>query len=199
MRCFYAFSPSLRSVRSRLYRLCLGAALVGALAACSDPASDALTLPDLAPVSGEGPMFFLGLDRLPLKPPIVTQLKYEYYECGGLISEWFLKLLVAEMNFLEMQSDLVPVDGSACAIGRAINQGQAEPRFVVYLFNTRKEANDCVVSLRCKLARNITLVPRDKAVWRSYFLSDFDINRFYQHCLAPPQKWHKGVSCDGVV
>jgi hypothetical protein len=172
--------------------------LATAMAACSQE-PEVVTLPDLAPMSGDAPMFRLGPDNLPLLPPVVSQLKYEYYQCDTLVSDWFLKLLLAEMNFLEKESGLVHVDGSACAVSRAINQGQAEPRFTVNLFNSRKEANECVVNSRCAVARNVTLVPREGAVWRSYFLTDFELKKYYTHCMAPKQQWHKAVTCDGVV
>ena len=174
-------------------------ALVGSLAACSLVETEVVTLPDLAPMTGDAPMFRLGPDNLPLLPPVVSQLKYEYYQCDTLVSDWFLKLLLAEMNFLEKESGLVHVDGSACAVSRAINQGQAEPRFTVILFSSRKEANDCVVNSRCAVARNVTLVPREGAVWRSYFLTDFELKKYYNHCMAPNQQWHKLITCDGVV
>jgi hypothetical protein len=179
-----------------------GLALAVMLAGCSGDkggnAHDVVDLRDLAPMSGTEPMMFFGPGRLPLKPPVVSQIKYEYYECDGLVSGWFLKLLQAEMKFLEKQSDMKVVSGEACAVSRAINQGQAEPRYTVHLFDSRKQANDCVVNSLCELARNVTLVPRDNAVWRSYFLTDFEMKRYFVHCLAPPQKWHQLVSCDVV-
>lgn len=170
--------------------------LSGALLACSS--DGARHLPDQAPQTGDEPMMWLNEQNLPRQPPVVRQLKHEYYDCGGLISEWFLKLLVAETNFLEKQAGLNTVDGTACAVSRAINQGQAEPRFTVHLFNSRKEANECVVASRCGFARNVTLVPREGAVWRSYFLTDYEWKRFYQHCLAPQQRWFADVVCDVV-
>ena len=181
-----------------LTKLLAGMTLAASLAACSQE-PELVSLPDLAPMSGDTPMFRLGPDNLPLLPPVVSQIKYEYYQCDTLVSDWFLKLLLAEMNFLEKDAGLVHVDGSACAVSRAINQGQAEPRFTVSLYSSRKEANECVVNSRCAVARNVTLVPREGAVWRSYFLTDFDMNKYYTHCLAPPQRWHKGVTCDGVA
>ncbi len=187
-----SFSPvSVRSLR-RLAVLLLS----GALLACSGDGTR--HLPDLAPQTGDEPMLRLNAQNLPLQGPVVRQLKHEYYDCGGLISEWFLKLLVAEMNFLEKEEGLKTVDGTGCAVSRAINQGQAEPRFTVHLFNSRKEANDCVVASRCTLARNVTLVPREGAVWRTYFLTDYEWKRFYQHCLAPQQRWFPTVVCDVV-
>jgi hypothetical protein len=174
-----------------------GLLLAGLLGGCSLE-DEVVKLPDLAPTSGDTPMLRLRPDGLPVKPPVVVQLKYEYYECDGLVSDWFLTLLSAEMNFLEKQSGVVSVDIQACAVSRALNQGQDIPRFTVHLFSSRKEANECVVSSRCQLARNVTLVPREGALWRSYFLSDFYLKNYFNHCLAPPQKWHKAVSCDAI-
>jgi hypothetical protein len=180
-----------------LFKLLAGLLLAGLLAACSLE-DEVVKLPDLAPTAGDAPMLRLRADGLPLKPPVVSQLKYEYYECDGLVSDWFLTLLSAEMNFLEKQSKVQSVAINACAVSRALNQGQDIPRFTVHLFSSRKEANECVVSSRCALARNVTLVPREGALWRSYFLSDFYLKNFFNHCLAPPQKWHKGLACDAI-
>jgi hypothetical protein len=171
--------------------------LAGALSACSLE-TEVVNLPDLAPTTGASRMLGLGPGGLPQKPPVVSQLKYEYYECDGLVGDWFLALLVAEMNFLEKQSGVQSVSINACAVSRALNEGQDVPRYTVHLFSSRKEANECVVSLRCQLARNVTLVPREGALWRSYFLSDFYLKNFYNHCLAPPQKWHKEIACDAI-
>jgi hypothetical protein len=133
----------------RLFKRLAALLLVGSLTACSlEP--EVVTLPDLAPMTGDAPMFRLGPDNLPLLPPVVRQLKYEYYQCDTL-------------------------------------------------FSSRKEANDCVVNSRCTVARNVTLVPREGAVWRSYFLTDFELKKYYTHCMAPRQQWHKLITCDGVV
>jgi hypothetical protein len=185
------------SIRSlRFLRVVAVLLLSGALLACSGGARH---LPDQAPQTGDDPMLWLNAQNLPRQAPVVRQLKHEYYDCGGLVSEWFLKLLVAETNFLEKEEGLITVDGTGCAVSRAINQGQTEPRFTVHLFNTRKEANECVVNSRCEFARNVTLVPREGAVWRSYFLTDYEWKRFYQHCLAPQQRWYPTVVCDVVL
>lgn len=193
---FPGFCPALRLVSIPGSRAMAVLLLTGLLAACSG--DGVRHLPDLGPQKGDEPMLKLNAQNLPRQAPVVRQLKHEYYDCGGLVSEWFLALLVAEMNFLEKEDGLKTVDGSACAVSRAINQGQAEPRFTVHLFNSRKEANDCVVASRCGLARNVTLVPREGAVWRSYFLTDYEWKRFYQHCLAPQQRWYPTVVCDVV-
>jgi hypothetical protein len=181
----------------KFFKWLVAGVFAAALAGCS-PDSPFENLPDLAPMSGDSPMLRLGPGNLPLQPPVVSQLKYEYYQCDTLVSDWFLKLLVAEMNFLEKKHDLVAVDGSACAVSRALEQGHAEPRYTVHLFGSRKAANECVVSLRCELARNVALVPRQGAVWRSYFLSDFRFKKYYNECLAPPQRWYPNISCDNV-
>jgi hypothetical protein len=44
----------------------------------------------------------------------------------------------------------------------------------------------------------VTLIPTTQAVLRSYFLSDLNNEKFHQHCLAPPDLWHKGVSCEYI-
>ncbi len=85
--------------------------LAGALSACSLE-TEVVNLPDLAPTTGASRMLGLGPGGLPQKPPVVSQLKYEYYECDGLVGDWFLALLVAEMNYLEKQSGVQAHAGS---------------------------------------------------------------------------------------
>lgn len=178
-------------------------ALPLALLGCSDtpgPDHEAVTLPNLAPLSGPEPMLFFGPGNMPLKPPVIRQIKYHYYDCEGLVSDWFLKLLLAEMNFLERYEELPPVSGKGCAVGIGLEDGRSEPRYTVHLFNSMKQANECLGNLRCEIARNVALVPQGKTVMRSYFLSDFTAtNKFHLHCLAAPQRWFKDISCDGIT
>ncbi len=172
------------------------------LSGCADepgPDHEAFVLPDLGPTSGAQPMLLLGPGNMPLKKPVIKQIKYHYYDCEGLVGDWFYKLLLAEINFLAQLEDLPPVSGKGCAVGIGLEDGRTEPRFTVHMFNSMKQANDCLGNMRCEMARNVALVPHRKNVLRSYFLSDFTAsNQFHMHCLAPPKRWFKNISCEGI-
>ncbi len=187
--------PSRRALAAALL---LGAAL---LAGCdNDGLSDdheIVRIPTLAPISGPDPMVRMNDKQLPDGPIIVQQVKEDYYSCAGLVGEWFLKLVVAEMNFLARQEEFERVDGSACAVSHVL-LGVGAGRIKIHLFRNAQEANDCVFKRQCDMARNVTLVPTDTAVLRSYFLSDQLNKRYVQHCLAPPNRWHKAVNCEAI-
>lgn len=185
---------------SRLLALCV-IALAG-LTACSDPTDfqsdhEIGRLPALGPTAGPEPMLRLNDKELPATPVVYDQVKESYYSCAGVVGEWFLQLVVAEMNFLARQHGLQRLDGSACALSVA-KSGMGTGRIKMHLYKDATEANDCVFKGKCELARNVTLIPTTKAVLRSYFLSDLKGEKFYQHCLAPPEFWHKGVSCEYI-
>ena len=171
------------------------------LSACDPPSLDTdhdiVRIPALGPASGTSPMVRMNAKELPDAPVIITQSKEEYYSCAGLVGEWFLQLVVAEMNFLARQEGLERVDGSACAVSRVL-LGAGSGRIKVHLFRDATEANECIIKRRCSMARNVTLIPTQTAVLRSYFLSDLDRTEYVQHCLAPPNLWHKGVSCEFI-
>lgn len=171
------------------------------LAACGDPGlsddHEIVRIPTLAPIAGTQPMVRMNAQQEPDAPIIVQQTKENYYSCAGLVGDWFLKLVVAEMNFLARQEELERVDGSACAISHVL-LGMGSGRIKLHLFRNAQEANDCVFKRQCDMARNVTLIPTDTAVLRSYFLSDELNKRFVKHCLVPPNRWHKAVSCEVI-
>ncbi|MEI7786509.1 MAG: hypothetical protein WCK08_19135 [Betaproteobacteria bacterium] len=192
----------LRPFLQRLLALCLiGTALAG-LNGCSDPTDfvsdhEIARLPPLGPTAGAEPMLRLDSKELPATPMVYDQTKESYYSCAGVVGDWFLQLVVAEMNFLARQHGLERLDGTACALS-VTKSGMGSGRIKVHLYKDATEANDCVFKSKCGLARNVTLIPTPKAVLRSYFLSDLQGEKFYQHCLAPPELWHKGVSCEYI-
>jgi hypothetical protein len=177
----------------------LAAALL--LSACSvdeTPSDHEIArIPTLAPISGPTPMVRMNAEEMPDGPVVVRQDKEVYYSCAGLVGEWFLKLVVAEMNFLARQEELERMDGSACAVSLGL-KGMSTGRIKVHLFRNATEANECLFKRRCDMARNVALIPTQTAILRSYFLSDQLSKRFVQHCLAPPNTWHKGVSCEYI-
>lgn len=142
-------------------------------------------------------MVRMNAEEMPDGPVVIRQDKEVYYSCAGLVGEWFLKLVVAEMNFLARQEELERMDGSACAVSLGL-KGMNTDRIKVHLFRNATEANECLFKRRCDMARNVALIPTQTAILRSYFLSDQLDKRFVQHCLAPPNTWHKGVSCEYI-
>jgi len=186
----------------RLLALCLSGMLLATLVACSDPTDfqsdhEIGKLPALGPTAGPEPMLRLNDKEMPDTPLVFDQVKDSYYSCAGVVGDWFLQLVVAEMNFLARQHGLQRLDGSACSLSVA-KSGMGAGRIKMHLYQDATEANDCVFKNKCELARNVTLIPTTKAVLRSYFLSDLKGEKFYQHCLAPPELWHKGVSCEYI-
>lgn len=178
------------------------ASTVLAMVACTDPTDiksdhEMVRLPALGPTSGPEPMLRLDSKQLPATPIVYDQIKASYYSCAGVVGQWFLQLVVAEMNFLARQHDLERLDGTACSLSVS-KAGMDSGRIKLHLYASATEANDCVFKNKCGVARNVTLVPTTKAVLRSYFLSDLKGEKYYQHCLAPPDLWHKGVSCEYI-
>jgi hypothetical protein len=57
------------------------------------------------------------------------------------------------------------------------------------------DLKECEMNLRCKWARNVGLVLKNKAVYRSYFLSDFKNDKYYQHCVSPDSQWFARTTC----
>lgn len=193
---------TLPSFLRRLLSLCLIGIALGGLSACSDPTDivsnhEIARLPSLGPTAGPEPMLRLDSKELPAGPVIYDQIKESYYSCAGVVGEWFLQLVLAEMNFLARQHGLDRLDGTACSLS-VTKSGMGSGRIKLHLYKDATEANDCVFKSKCGLARNVTLVPTTKAILRSYFLSDLKGEKFYQHCLAPPELWHKGVSCEYI-
>lgn len=193
--------PRHRCLSSWLARLTLGLSLVLGLGACSlDPEGsdhEIVRIQALGPASGDGPMVRMNAQELPDAPVVHKQVKDEYYSCAGLVSEWFLKLVVAEMNFLARHEELDRVDGSACAVSRGL-VGIESGRIKIHLFRDATDANECIFHRRCSIARNVTLIPTQTAILRSYFLSDLKRSEYIRHCLAPPNFWHKAVSCEYI-
>jgi len=192
----------LRILGHRIGCLLLAAAVLAGLSGCSDPMDirsnhEIVRVPPLGPSNGAEPMVRMNSKELPDAKAVYEQIKADYYSCAGLVGAWFLELVTAEMNFLARHHGLERLDGSACALSLT-KSGVGTGRIKLHLFKDATEANECVFKNKCGLARNVTLIPTSKAVLRSYFLTDFQGEKFHQHCLAPPDLWHKGVSCEYI-
>jgi len=155
-------------------RLGLGLLMLLCLSGCSEkpftwPWSDeaAVAPANTPPVaqSGESPMLLLSADNWPMTAPVFRQVKRDFYDCKGLVGDWFETLLLAEMNFLANESGL----------------------------------KNLAMKHRCQLARNVSLVLKNQAVYRSYFLSDFEREKYHQHCITPDGKWHPKTTCYGLT
>ncbi len=197
--CDHGTVTDLSLLRSLLPAVVLG---LLALAGCSDPTDirsnhEIVRMPPLGPTNGPEPMVRMNSKELPDAPVVYEQIKVDYYSCAGVVGEWFLQLVTAEMNFLARSHGLERLDGSACAVS-VTKSGVGTGRIKLHLFRDATEANECVFKNQCTLARNVTLIPTTQAVLRSYFLSDLNNEKFHQHCLAPPDLWHKGVSCEYI-
>jgi hypothetical protein len=68
-------------------------------------------------------------------------------------------------------------------------------RFSVHFYKDAEELKACVFHQHCESARNVSLVLKNQLVFRSYFLSDFKREKFYQHCVTPEGSWIANTTC----
>ena len=104
-------------------------------------------------------------------------------------------LLLAEMNFLAGESGLQNLPSAVCLVQIDRQLKPNEGRFVVHFYANASELSECAMKHRCQLARNVSLVLKNQAVYRSYFLSDFKREKYHQHCITPEGKWHPKTTC----
>lgn len=145
--------------------------------------------------SGQSPMLLLSADNWPMTAPIFRQVKRDFYECKGLVGDWFETLLLAEMNFLANESGLKNLPSAVCLVQIDRLLKPDEGRFMVHFYANATELSECAMKHRCQLARNVSLVLKNNAVYRSYFLSDFQREKYQQHCITPDGKWHPQTTC----
>ena len=161
----------------------------------SEPAT--ATQVNMPPVaqSGQSPMLLLSADNWPMTAPVFRQVKRDFYDCKGLVGDWFETLLLAEMNFLASESGLQNLPSAVCLVQIDRQLKPNEGRFVVHFYANATELSECAMKHRCQLARNVSLVLKNQAVYRSYFLSDFEREKYHQHCITPDGKWHPKTTC----
>jgi predicted small lipoprotein YifL len=145
--------------------------------------------------SGQSPMLLLSADNWPMTAPVFRQVKRDFYDCKGLVGDWFETLLMAEMNFLAKESGLKNLPSAVCLVQIDRQLKPNEGRFVVHFYANATELSECAMKHRCQLARNVSLVLKNQAVYRSYFLSDFEREKYQQHCITPDGKWHPQTTC----
>ncbi len=183
---------------TRLSRL----SLLLLLGACSDspwywPWEDAparLELPGVA-YSGDQAMLRLGPAGQPLVNPSLIQIQRAFFDCKGLVGDWYQLLMQAEMNHLAASDQLKPMKDPVCLVSMDKDLNLSQGRYTVHFFSSGEEMNQCIVHHRCEWARNVTLISKNNAVYRSYFLSDFKIEHYYRHCLTADNTWHQDTSC----
>jgi len=140
-------------------------------------------------------MLLLSADNWPMTAPVFRQVKRDFYDCKGLVGDWFETLLLAEMNFLANESGLKNLPSAVCLVQIDRQLKPNEGRFVVHFYANATELSECAMKHRCQMARNVSLVLKNQAVYRSYFLSDFEREKYHQHCITPAGKWHPKTTC----
>lgn len=112
-----------------------------------------------------------------------------------MVAPWFQKVMVAELNFLAARDNLQSISNPVCLLIVDRDLGPMEGRFSVHFYQDAKELRECAIHHRCKLARSTSLVLKNQLVYRSYFLSDFKREKYYQHCITPENKWLANTTC----
>lgn len=178
---------------SRVWRLVLLASLA-MLAACQDAKPVHVAIDGLVRTGAE-PMLKLSDELEPLADPTYVHKKRDLYDCQGMVAPWFQRVLVAELNFLATQDKLAQINEPVCLLIVDKDLGPKEGRFSVHFYEDVKELRECAINHRCKLARNVSLVLKNQLVYRSYFLSDFKREKYYQHCITPDDMWTANATC----
>ena len=179
-----------------LSRFWLGMALtlLTLLTACNDAKPVKVVLEGVAR-SGVEPMLMLNDELEPLADPAYVHKKRDLYDCEGMVALWFQKVLVAELNYLANQDKLQSINSPVCLLIVDKDLGPKEGRFSVHFYEDVQELRECAINHRCKLARNVSLVLKNQPVYRSFFLSDFRREKYYQHCITPDDLWMANTTC----
>ncbi|MSQ57924.1 MAG: hypothetical protein EXR35_10675 [Limnohabitans sp.] len=147
------------------------------------------------PTSGKEPMLILGKDKRPLTELVHTNPKLDYYECKGIVADWFLELLVSETNYFSELVELPFVNVNACIVSVGSTKSLMPGRISVNLFTTTQELKNCIKGNICPVFRSINLVEKGQALRRSYFISDMSRKLVNQNCVTEKGKLHKDISC----
>lgn len=183
--------------------LLAGLLALSALVACDDSSSEKLVYPDGGVIvrlpgvaqGGPDPILALTPETLPVTAPAFRTVKRDYYDCEGLVGGWYQKLVIAEMNYLAKMNGLATMPSPVCLVSMDPMLGHREGRFKIHLYMDKADLKECELSLRCTWARNVSLVVRDQRIYRSYFLTDFQRNRYYQHCITPENRLFAETTC----
>ncbi len=160
----------------------------------ADPPPERLEIKGIA-YSGAEPMLKLDADHLPVAKPAFQQVKRDFYECSGVVSVWFQVLVLAEINHLAKAYELEELSSPVCMLSRDKQLGHGEGKYKIHFYKDKTDLRECEVNMRCRLARNMSLVVWDHAIYRTYFLTDFERGKFYQHCVTPDNVLHRMTTC----
>lgn len=131
----------------------------------------------------------------PMAKPKYEQQRRDLYVCDEMVASWLQAMLVAELNYLADQSKLQKIENPVCLLYIEKDLNPTNGRFSVHFYESKQELEACAVNMRCKLARNVSLILKNQQVYRSYFLSDFKREKYYQHCVTPDNMWHANATC----
>lgn len=184
----------------------LGLCFIAALASCGEGSlsgSGGVTKQVQLPLEGvvrEGkePMLMINDQLEPMAQPLFRQQRRDLYACQDMVAPWLQTMLVAELNFLADQSKLQRISNPVCLLYIEKDLGPSTGRFSVHFYESDSERDECAVNMRCKLARNVSLILKNQQVYRSYFLSDFKREKFHQHCVTPDNMWQANTTCYAV-
>ena len=176
------------------FRLSLVLAVLAVLSACQDAKPVHVVLDGIARTGAE-PMLMLTDELEPMADPTYVHKKRDLYDCQGMVAPWFQKVLVAELNYLAEKEKLQTINAPVCLLIVDKDLGPKEGRFSVHFYEDAHELKECAINHRCKLARNVSLVLKNQLVFRSYFLSDFKREKYYQHCVTPDDMLIANSTC----
>jgi len=150
---------------------------------------------DGVPSKGKEPMLMIDDQLEPLTKPTYQLIKRDLYDCQGMVAPWLQNLLVAELNFLAEKSNLKLIEKPVCLLNVDKDESPKNGRFSVHFYKDSEELKACVFHQHCESARNVSLILKNQLVFRSYFLSDFKREKFYQHCVTSEGKWIANTTC----
>lgn len=169
-------------------------ALSSLLCACQEAKPVEVVLEGV-PRTGKEPMLLLSDVLEPLAEPTYVHKKRDLYDCEGMVAPWFQKVMVAELNYLAAKDKLQNINNPVCLLIVDRDLGPKKGRFSVHFYEDAQELRECAIHHRCKLARSTSLVLKNQLVYRSYFLSDFKREKYYQHCITPENQWLANTTC----
>ena len=141
------------------------------------------------------PMLILGPDHLPFTEIVRSQEKENFYACDGVVSGWFLNIVSEEMNYFAALSKLVSIDKSACIVSIENEKSLTPGLITIRLYQNMQQLSDCIERHKCKIEHNVTLQIKHNQIYRSYFLTDMNNERFVQHCVSDQGQWFKNTNC----
>lgn len=167
--------------------------LTGVLAQDKPAASRAILA--RPPQSGAEPMLLLGPKNRPYTEIMVHTTKLDYFDCNGIVAPWFRELVVAEMNYFAELVELPFVKGDACVVSIGTDKSLTPGRINIHLYVNQQRLTACVRNEQCPVFRSISLIPKDKVLYRSYFLSDMSRKLISQQCVTDKGKLHTDTTC----